>query len=443
MATANTSWWKHLFSGPIKTRIIAIHAATALVIGLIYSCCMIYILLEAEAQLMTSAMESMLTETIDDDLSYGAPPRLDPFSRLYIEHDTKYEIPERFRNLPEGYSEYTDGEDLHVFVKTINGKKYIMTRSQDEFENWERHLFFTGLALLSAIVLISLALGLWMAKRSFRPLDKLLDETRRLNQALKEGRLDAESFSGQWEQNEIGELAESFRITTARLQRLLLSERQFASEVSHELRTPLTVMSTSIELLEQSTNLDAHQKEIIQRARRTAKRMKELVSVFLNLVRQDTARTEKIAEIADIVEENEPIWRHEAEARGLRLTVERHGAPHTEKYNAILVASVLNNLVFNAIRYTAKGRVGIILGNRSFSVTDTGSGISAAEKERIFDTGYRGKQRLRQESAGYGLGLSIASRICHILNWKITMTSREGEGTTFTVTFHPDNENPS
>ena len=139
------------------------------VIGLIYSCCMIYILLEAEAQLMTSAMESMLTETIDDDLSYGAPPRLDPFSRLYIEHDTKYEIPERFRNLPEGYSEYTDGEDLHVFVKTINGKKYIMTRSQDEFENWERHLFFTGLALLSAIVLISLALGLWMAQTILPP----------------------------------------------------------------------------------------------------------------------------------------------------------------------------------------------------------------------------------------------------------------------------------
>ncbi len=443
MTTANVPWWKHLFSGPIKTRIIAIHAATALVIGLIYSCCMIYILLEAEAQLMTSAMESMLEETVDDDLSNGASPRLDPFSHLYIEHDATYEIPERFRNLPEGYSEYTKDEDLHIFVKTINGKKYIMTRSQDEFENWERQLFFTGLALLSAIVLISLALGLWMARQSFRPLDKLLDETRRLNQALKEGRLDTESFSGQWAQNEIGELAESFRITTARLQRLLLSERQFASEVSHELRTPLTVMSTSIELLEQSGNLDAHQKKIIERAKRTAQRMKELVGVFLNLVRQDTTRTEKIAEIADIIEENEPIWRQEAEARGLILTIERHKTHHAEKYNAILVASVLNNLVFNAIRYTAKGRVGIILGKESFSVTDTGSGISATEKERIFDTGYRGKQGLRQESAGYGLGLSIASRICHILNWKIAMKSREGVGTTFTVTFHQDDGTPS
>ena len=440
MATANTPWWKHLFSGPIKTRIIAIHAATALVIGLIYSCCMIYILLEAEEQLMTSAMESMLMETIDDDLSYGDPPRLDPFSHLYIEHDATYEIPERFRNLPDGYSEYTNGEDLHIFVKTVNGKKYIMTRSQDEFENWERQLFLNGLALLSVIVLVSLALGLWMAKQSFHPLDKLLDETRRLNQALKEGRFDTESFSGKWGQNEIGELAESFRITTERLQRLLLSERQFAAEVSHELRTPLTVMSTSIELLEQSGNLDTHQKKIIERAKRTAQRMKELVDVFLNLVRQDTTCTEKIAEIADIIEENEPHWRQEAEARNLRLTVEQHGTPHAEKYNAILVASVLNNLVFNAIRYTAKGHVGIILGNRSFSVIDTGSGISAAEKERIFDTGYRGEQGLRQESAGYGLGLSIASRICHILNWKITMESREGAGTTFTVIFHPENE---
>ena len=128
---------------------------------------------------------------------------------------------------------------------------------------------------------------------------------------------------------------------------------------------------------------------------------------------------------------------------GLRLAENGNTETAAEKYNAILVASVLTNLVFNAIRYTAKGRVGIILGKESFSVTDTGSGISATEKERIFDTGYRGKQGLRQESAGYGLGLSIASRICHILNWKIAMKSREGVGTTFSVTFHQDDGTPS
>ncbi len=263
MDITSIPWWKRLFTGSIKARIVAVYAATALVIGLIYSCCMIFILLEAEAQLMTSTMESMLMETIQDDLSNGNPPELDSFSHLYIEHDAIYEIPERFRNLPSGYSEYTDGEDLHIFVSVVDGKKYVLTRSQYEFENWERQLFIEGIALLSAIVLVTLVLGFWIARRSFRPMDLLLDETRRINRALKEGRLEAGSFSGQWAQNEIGELAESFQITTDRLHQLLISERQFVSEVSHELRTPLTVISTSIELLEQSKNLDLHERQIL------------------------------------------------------------------------------------------------------------------------------------------------------------------------------------
>ncbi|MBS7404499.1 MAG: sensor histidine kinase, partial [Oxalobacter sp.] len=61
------------------------------------------------------------------------------------------------------------------------------------------------------------------------------------------------------------------------------------------------------------------------------------------------------------------------------------------------------------------------------------------EKERIFDTGYRGESGRRQETAGYGLGLSIASRICNVLGWQITMESHPCTGTTFTVTFHPGN----
>ena len=150
----------------------------------------------------------------------------------------------------------------HIFAKTIDNKKYVLTRSQHEFEKWERKLFQKSLFILFAISLVSFGFGFWMAKRSFRPIDRLMNETRQLNQELKEGRLGPDSFSGMWEKNEIGELAESFRITTSRLRQLLMGERQFASEVSHELRTPLTVMSTSIELLGNSENLNDHERQI-------------------------------------------------------------------------------------------------------------------------------------------------------------------------------------
>ena len=429
-------WWKHFFSNTIKTRIAAFYALTVLIIGIIFSGCLIYVIFETEAQLMSSTMDSMITEMVNNDLAHDRPPRLDQFSRLYIAGDQVHEIPARFRKIQDGYSEYTSGEDLHVFVKTMDNRKYVLTRSQHEFEQWERKLFLKGLLFLFAVTIVSFGLGFWMAKRSFRSIDRLLDETRQLNQELKEGRLGPDSFSGTWEKNEIGELAESFRITTLRLYQLLMGERQFASEVSHELRTPLTVMSTSIELLENSENLNDHERQIIQRAQRTASRMKEMVDIFLNLVRQDYGHAEKIAEIVDIVEENEPVWKREAEAKGLQLFVEFDENTNREKFNAILVASVFNNLVFNAIRYTQKGHIRIILGRDAFSVSDTGAGISAKEKERIFDKGYRGKSGMAEGVVGYGLGLSIASRICDVLNWRITMESHEGNGTTFTVIFN-------
>lgn len=182
-------------------------------------------------------------------------------------------------------------------------------------------------------------------------------------------------------------------------------------------------MSTSIELLKNSENLNDHERKIIQSAQRTASRMKEMVDIFLNLVRQDYGRTEKIAEITDIVEENEPVWRREAEAKGLQLLVEFDENTNREKFNAILVASVFNNLVFNAIRYTQKSHIKIILGRNAFSVSDTDACISAKEKERIFDKGYRGKSGIAEGVVGYGLGLSIASRICDVLNWRIPLYS--------------------
>ena len=137
MNITSIPWWKRLFTGSIKARIV-VYAVTALVIGLVYSCCMIYILMEAEAQLMTSAMKSMLMETIEDDLANGKPPDLDSFSHLYIERDANNDIPERFRNLPDGYSEYTQHVSnfvLHEGAKAMADRHACFIVSRKIFSN--------------------------------------------------------------------------------------------------------------------------------------------------------------------------------------------------------------------------------------------------------------------------------------------------------------------
>ncbi len=436
----------------IKAKFALFYAITALVLAALYSGCMIYIQLNTEAMLMTSTLDSILMESIDDDLAKGEQPKLDALTELYIENDPIRPIPYQFKNLPEGYSEYIDDEELHVYIKTVNGKRYVLTRLQEDFENWEHQQLMRGIILLGVVMLIAFGIGFWAIRKSFEPLDRLLIETRGLERKLQEGIFDDRLFSGQWENNEIGELAASFQSLTQRLTRLWESERRFASEVSHELRTPLTVIGMSIELLENANNLTDRQKAIVQRAKRTSSRMNELLEVFLNISRGGGNKTGRVATVAEIIEEMLPIWQEEAKAKGLSLIytdsnemVWRTGedvvfpkVSGAKQYNAVLVSALFTNLVMNAIRYTETGGIIVSLSETKVSIEDTGVGISIHDKEHIFDFGYRGSVMENSGKVGYGLGLAIAMRICAILDWQIAMDSIEGKGTIFTITM----ENP-
>lgn len=434
----------------IKVRFALLYAVTALMLGLIYSGCMVYVQIHTEEQLMSSTMDSILTETVEDDIQNGKAPKLDALSEIYIQGDAVRPIPRQFKNLPEGYVEYMDDEELHVYTKTINGKRYVLTRLQEDFENWERRQLIYGCILLGFVILLSFGLGFYAIQHSFKPLDRLITETRELDRRLKAGILDEMAFSGVQEKNEIGELTESFQVLTKRLEKLWEGERRFASEVSHELRTPMTVIGMSIEMLEGAENLTDRQKEIVQRAKRTSIRMNELLEVFLNISRGTTGKSSSVASITEVVEELLPTWQMEADTKGLSLVYsnaeenrwrvgetfhdvrEEFSAP--QKYNAVLVAAIFNNLVMNAIRYTDKGPITIDLDVDGFSIQDTGAGIDIHDKEHIFDAGYRGSVMENSGKVGYGLGLAIALRVCAILGWQIGVDSEVGKGTVFKIT---------
>ena len=195
----------------IKAKFAFFYAMTALVLGIIYSGCVVYVQFNTEAQLMASTMDSMLMETVEDDIMRGRSPKLDSLSTLYIQGDSVTPIPEQFKKLPDGYSEYTNDEELHIYAKTINGKRYVLTRLQADFERWERQQFMKGLILLGLVMLASFGIGFYFIRKSFRPLDRLMSETRELDRRLREGILDNTVFSGEWAQDEIGELACGFQ----------------------------------------------------------------------------------------------------------------------------------------------------------------------------------------------------------------------------------------
>lgn len=405
---------------------------------------------------MTSTMDSMLVEAVEREIQTGEDPKMDALSAIYIQDDPIRPIPKQFKNIPDGYSEYTDDEELHVYAKTINGKRYILTRLQEDFENWERQQFIKGLVLLGMVMLVAFILGFYVIQYSFKPLDRLMAETRELDRRLKAGILGEMVFSGAQEKNEIGELTESFQVLTKRLEKLWEGERRFASEASHELRTPMTVIGMFIELLENAPNLTDRQKDILQRAKRTSARMNELLEVFLNISKGTSGRTLRVASIEEVIEELLPTWLTEAHAKHLALVYlnvqeneghvgESISVPYPDatvqaepkRYNAVLVVAILNNLVMNAIRYTEEGQIIVTLDVDGFSIQDTGSGIDIHDQEHIFDAGYRGAIMENSGKVGYGLGLAIVLRVCAILGWQIRMTSRKGEGTVFKITTSP------
>lgn len=440
----------------IKARFALFYAVTALVLGIIYSGCMVCLQLNTESQLMTSTMDSMLVEAVEQKIQKGKDPKMDALSAIYIKDDPIRPIPKRFKNIPDGYSEYTDDEELHVYAKTINGKRYILIRLQEDFEDWEHQQFIKGLVLLGLVMLVAFILGFYVIQHSFKPLDRLMAETRELDRRLKVGILGEMVFSGAQEKNEIGELTESFQVLTKRLEKLWESERRFASEASHELRTPMTVIGMSIELLDNASNLTDRQKDILQRAKRTSARMNELLEVFLNISKGISGKASRVASIEEVIEDLLPTWLTEAQAKNLALVylnVQENGRrvgesinmPYSDapvwgepkQYNAVLVVAILNNLIMNAIRYTEEGQITVTLEVDGFSIQDTGSGIDIHDQEHIFDAGYRGAIMENSGKVGYGLGLAIVMRVCAILGWQIRMTSRKGEGTVFKITTSP------
>ncbi|MCF0253486.1 MAG: HAMP domain-containing histidine kinase [Duodenibacillus sp.] len=378
---------------------------------------------------MSSTLEGMLDHAVQTDVSAGRPARLDALSRLYIEGSADYPVPERYRSLPEGFTEMDGDEDLHVFVKRINGARCMITRLQDDFEGWERELARCWLAvMILALAAFALAGYAFMA-RALGPLERLTDRTALMQRALQSGRMyEADAFDGPWPGNEIGRLAETLRGFATRLRTIVLREKQFAGEVSHELRTPLSIVSMSLELLAEG-ELSDKQRRNAERGLAAVARMQEQIKVFLSLVRSQGLQGAEQATLGEITSSLLAQWRQLAE--GKALAVEVLGEAPAARYNAVLAEAVIGNLVANAIRYTPQGRVRVVFGEGGVAVEDTGPGISEADRERIFDEGYRGEAAARG-GAGYGIGLAVARHAADVLGWTIGLESSPA-GTRFTV----------
>ena len=212
--------------------------------------------------------------------------------------------------------------------------------------------------------------------------------------------------------------------------------REFSANVSHELKTPLQGIIGSAELLESGMVKQEDTPRFVGHIRKEAARLVNLIEDIIRLSQLDEG-VELPAEQVDMLALAEDIKEILTPSAGEKLiSVAVSGAGFTVMGVRRMLHEVVYNLCDNAIKYNVPGgSVTILAENNRLVVTDTGIGISAEHKDRIFERFYRVDKSHSKASGGTGLGLSIVKHAVQYHHGKIALESEPGRGTTISVLF--------
>ncbi|MDO5133714.1 MAG: HAMP domain-containing sensor histidine kinase, partial [Eubacteriales bacterium] len=236
-------------------------------------------------------------------------------------------------------------------------------------------------------------------------------------------------------------IADAFNNVLGRMNALDQSRQEFVANVSHELKTPMTSMKVLAASLLSEENVDpAVYREFLEDIDGEIDRENKIISDLLALVREDRTDIELDVALTDINALAKAVMKRLgplAQERDIALTLVSRGDVFAE-VDATRISLVLTNLVENAIKYNhEQGEVTVTLDADhqyfQFTVSDTGIGIPEEDQGRIFERFFRVDKSRSREIGGTGLGLSITKSAVLRHHGTISVSSREGEGTTFTV----------
>ncbi|RZL01893.1 MAG: response regulator [Rubrivivax sp.] len=218
------------------------------------------------------------------------------------------------------------------------------------------------------------------------------------------------------------------------------AKTQFFAAASHDLRQPLHAMGLFAEALRQR-NKDEEVVHLVNSINSSVDALEGLFSELLDITKIDTGAVDIEPEHFSMQELFNRIRLHfepTAFEKGLMLSF--RGEQHHALADPVLVERILRNLVSNAIRYTEDGGVLVtcrVRGDRlCLQVWDSGIGIAEKEQVRIFDEFYQtqsGRPLEPHHRKGLGLGLSIVKRLADLMDAPLTLRSRVGHGTVFTL----------
>jgi len=323
---------------------------------------------------------------------------------------------------------------LEVATINVGGGSVLQVGKTTEARNQLLANFRWALMLgAGAALLIGIVGGLFLTRSTLKPLRDLRDAVRRI---LQTGQTDDRvPVSGT--DDAVDELSTLFNAMLARITTLIHGMRNALDHVAHDLRTPMTRMRVTAESA-LASNDPARYREALSDVLEESERVSSMLTTLMDISEAETGTmTLNVSEVdlAALTQEVSDLYEDTAEDAGVGLATSV--APGlTVPADRDRLRQAIANLVDNAVKYTPRGgRVDVAASadhdSTSIRVADTGPGILEQDLPRIFDRLYRGDQS--RATRGLGLGLSLVRAYVEAQGGTVSVSSRLGSGTTFTI----------
>lgn len=274
-----------------------------------------------------------------------------------------------------------------------------------------RNYVFAFLPLTALIALLGGVLVYFTVGRALGPLTALTARVRDLDHPGEQHPVPGVELD-----DEVGQLARALDTSLRALEHTRTTERLFLAAASHELRTPVTALRAELEFALARARDAASYRDALRRTLHTTAHLERLAVNLLTLTRLRSvpARQERAdlwAVAAEVVDRLMPL----ALQKGLSLDLT--GAPSPVRGDALLLERVVENLTYNAIRYTQAGGVWVHVGGHELTVEDSGPGFPPDLQGRLFET-----------ERGFGVGLTLVRQVVEAHGAQLYLEGREGGG---------------
>ncbi|MCM2276726.1 MAG: HAMP domain-containing histidine kinase, partial [Oligoflexia bacterium] len=280
----------------------------------------------------------------------------------------------------------------------------------------------------------------WVRRRFVLPLERVAAAIGRMRDGGTGTRIEGEGLLPV--EREFNEMARRIDGKLFELKRVDDLKTEFISTVSHELRTPLTSIAGYTQLLSQGDAgpVNETQREFLEIVDTNVRRLSELINDLLDIEKIQAGKIHLARERVDlggVLAECVDTFRLLASRKGLALELRVAAREPFVIGDRARLVQIFMNLLSNAVKYTDRGRIEVVAEERDFALSveirDSGIGISAEEREGLFEKFYRTKSAALSRQGGTGLGLAVTRALVEGHQGKIRVESEPGKGSVFAV----------